>query len=324
MDIIAIWLSALNNDPVMIKWIVYVVAAIAGISFGLGIYFLLTGIYSPIRCELNKLKNMTTQAPKNNGFSVSLGVNLDKLNYIPFINKRFSGDKATTRLLIHAGIHSPNALKVYNAIKLVLLLVAILASGIFIQSSSDMSPLLKGYVGVSIIAVAFLLPAFALQKLAHRRIRVLRQNFPEALDLLVVCCEAGLGLLAAFQRVKDELAFTQPILSDEIGRVCSKVRAGVTMQQALQELSERTGLQDIKGLNSVIVQSLKLGTGVASAIRIYAIEYRDKRLQQAEENAAKLGVKMIFPMMCCIWPSFFIVAIGPAILKIMTVWDKAF
>ena len=173
-------------------------------------------------------------------------------------------------------------------------------------------------------SVARIYSAFVLQRIANRRMQELRKHFPDALDLLIVCCEAGLGLLEAFQRVNNELAFTQPRLSEEIGLVCSKVRVGVSMQQALQEFSDRTGLADIKGLNSVIVQSLRLGTGVASTIRIYAIEYRDKRLQQAEENAAKLGVKMIFPMMCCIWPSFFIVAVGPAVLKVMNVWDKAF
>ena len=96
------------------------------------------------------------------------------------------------------------------------------------------------------------------------------------------------------------------------------------MQEALHEFSERTGLEDIRGLNSVIVQSLRLGTGIAETLRVYSEEYRDKRLQAAEENAAKVGVKMVFPMMACIWPSFFIVAIGPAILKVMAVWDKAF
>ncbi|MEH6453809.1 MAG: type II secretion system F family protein, partial [Psychromonas sp.] len=160
--------------------------------------------------------------------------------------------------------------------------------------------------------------------LANSRMKTLRRFFPDALDLLVVCCESGLGLLESFQRVAKELEYAHPILGHELNLVCSKVRAGYSMQDALHEFSERTGLEDIRGLNSVIVQSLKLGTGIAATLRMYADEYRDKRLQEAEEQAAKLGVKMIFPMMFCIWPSFFIVAVGPAVLKVMAVWDKAF
>jgi Flp pilus assembly protein TadC len=195
---------------------------------------------------------------------------------------------------------------------------------VIVKLFPGLSPLVTIYVFACTIGLTYILPALILHKLAKKRMQSLRKFFPDALDLLIVCCEAGLGLLEAFQRVKSELEFVHPSLAHEIGLVCSKVRVGLSMQQALQEFSDRTGLEDIRGLNSVIVQSLKLGTGVAESIRIYAEEYRDKRLQAAEENAAKLGVKMIFPMMFCIWPSFFIVAIGPAVLKVMNVWEKAF
>ncbi len=318
-------LTTFINDPRIVEWLIYCVAAIAGITFALALYFLFSGIYSPIKAQLNKLSKQPSQhQAKDSDFSMSLEHDLDKLKHIPFISSSFSGDKETKKLLIHAGFHSQNALQIFNAIKLLLLLCAAVAATIFVKYSGGMSTMATGYVFAIIIGGAYLIPSIVLQRIANRRMKELRKHFPDALDLLIVCCEAGLGLLEAFQRVKNELAFTQPRLSEEIGLVCSKVRVGVSMQQALQEFSDRTGLDDIKGLNSVIVQSIKLGTGVASTIRIYAIEYRDKRLQQAEENAAKLGVKMIFPMMCCIWPSFFIVAIGPAILKVMNVWDKAF
>jgi len=325
MEYIQRLLGTFINDPNIVEWFIYLISAIAGVTLALALYFLFSGIYSPIRTQLNKLSHVSLgQQPKDNDFSTSLEHNLDKLKYIPFISNSFSGDKATKKLLIHAGFHSQNALKVFNAIKLILFLCAAVSAIVFAKYFSNMSPMVTAYIFAIIIGGAYLLPAFVLQRIANRRMQELRKHFPDALDLLIVCCEAGLGLLEAFQRVNNELAFTQPRLSEEIGLVCSKVRVGVSMQQALQEFSDRTGLADIKGLNSVIVQSLRLGTGVASTIRIYAIEYRDKRLQQAEENAAKLGVKMIFPMMCCIWPSFFIVAVGPAVLKVMNVWDKAF
>lgn len=317
-------LSSFITDQEMVKWVIYLVAATAGVTLAIACYYLFSGIYSPVRLQIDKLKKQPSTMNYNDGYSSTLEHNLDKLSNIPFIHSSFSGDKETKKLLIHAGFHSQNALKVFNAIKLMSLLLGIIISMIVVKIFGGLSLLVTVYVFASIMGLTYLLPALVLHKLANNRMQGMRKFFPDALDLLIVCCEAGLGLLEAFQRVKNEIEFVHPELAHEIGLVCSKVRVGLSMQQALQEFSDRTGLEDIKGLNSVIVQSLKLGTGVAESIRIYADEYRDKRLQAAEENAAKLGVKMIFPMMFCIWPSFFIVAIGPAVLKVMNVWDKAF
>jgi tight adherence protein C len=240
------------------------------------------------------------------------------------MQRQFAGDEKTKRLLIHAGFQSENALKIYNALKLTLVLLGIAISIIINQLFPDFSPLFSAYIFALIVGIAYLLPGLILTYLANSRMETLRRFFPDALDLIVVCCESGLGLLESFQRVGNELEFAHPELSRELNLVCSKVRVGYSMQEALHEFSERTGLEDIRGLNSVIVQSLKLGTGIADTLRVYADEYRDKRLQEAEEKAAKIGVKMVFPMMFCIWPSFFIVAVGPAVLKVMAVWDKAF
>ncbi|MCW8996756.1 MAG: type II secretion system F family protein, partial [Psychromonas sp.] len=238
-----------------------------------------------------------------------------------FTQRQFSGDKKTKRLLIHAGFQSENALKIYNALKLTLVLVAIAIAIIIIKFFPELSPLANAYIFLFVIGIAYLLPGLILTHLAKSRMQNLRRFFPDALDLLVVCCESGLGLLEALQRVGTELECAHPELSNELNLVCSKVRVGYSMQDALHEFSERTGLEDIRGLNSVIVQSLKLGTGIAATLRVYADEYRDKRLQEAEEKAAKIAVKMVFPMMVCIWPSFFIVAVGPAILKALAVFS---
>jgi tight adherence protein C len=317
-------LSSLIADQEMVKWVIYLVAASAGITLSIACYYLFTGIYSPIRMQLGKLIKQQSTINHQEEYSSTLEHNMNKLKYMPFIHSSFSGDKETRKLLIHAGYHSHDALKLFNAIKLLSLLVGIVISFIVVKLFAGLSFMVSIYIFAGIMGFTYILPSLILTKLAKNRMQELRKFFPDALDLLIVCCEAGLGLLEAFQRVKNELEFVHPELAHEIGLVCSKVRVGLSMQQALQEFSDRTGLDDVRGLNSVIVQSLKLGTGVAQAIRVYAEEYRDKRLQAAEENAAKLGVKMIFPMMFCIWPSFFIVAVGPAVLKVMNVWDKAF
>lgn len=323
MDYIQGLLSSFITDQTMVKWAIYLVAASAGITLAIACYYLFTSLYSPVRLQIDKLKKQSSLANYDDYYS-TLEHNLDKLKHIPFIHSSFAGDKKTRTLLIHAGFHSQNSLKLFNAIKLISLLLGIVISMVIVQLFSGLSPLVTLFIFSFIMGLTYILPALILHKLAKKRMQSLRKFFPDALDLLIVCCEAGLGLLESFQRVRNELEFVHPTLAHEIGLVCSKVRVGLSMQQALQEFSDRTGLEDIRGLNSVIVQSLKLGTGVAESIRVYSEEYRDKRLQAAEENAAKLGVKMIFPMMFCIWPSFFIVAIGPAVLKVMNVWEKAF
>ena len=117
----------------------------------------------------------------------------------------------------------------------------------------------------------------------------------------------------------DELAVSQPELAAELALVNAEIRAGVDRVQALKNLGNRTGLEDIRGLVSLLAQTLRFGTSIADTLRVYAEEFRDKRMQRAEEQAAKIGTKLIFPLVVCIFPSFFLVAIGPAILGVLEV-----
>jgi tight adherence protein C len=158
-------------------------------------------------------------------------------------------------------------------------------------------------------------PSYVLDRKIARRKRHLTNGFPDALDLLVVCTEAGLGLNAALQRVARELAASHPVLAEELVLVNAEIRAGVERVEALRNLAKRTGLEDIKGLVALLSQSLRFGTSIAETLRIYSEEFRDKRVQRAEEAAAKVGTKMIFPLVTCMFPGFFVVAVGPAVLK---------
>jgi hypothetical protein len=139
----------------------------------------------------------------------------------------------------------------------------------------------------------------------------------DALDLLVVCVESGLGLAAAIQRVADELGVSHPELAFELALVNAEIRVGVQREQALKNLADRTGLEDIRGLVGLLVQTMRFGTGVADALRVYSEEFRDKRTQKAEEQAAKMGTKLVFPLVLFMFPIFFIVAVGPAVLRII-------
>ena len=140
---------------------------------------------------------------------------------------------------------------------------------------------------------------------------------PDALDLFVVCVESGLGFNATVLRVAKELEVSHEELAKELDLVATQMRLGIDRSTALKGLATRTGLEEISGLVSLIDQSARFGTSIAETLRIYSEEFRDRRAQKAEEAAAKIGTKMIFPMVFCIWPSFFVVAIGPAVMMLI-------
>jgi tight adherence protein C len=161
-----------------------------------------------------------------------------------------------------------------------------------------------------------ILPSMWLDRKVARRHKLLRDGFPDALDLLTVCVESGLGLTQALQRVSDELDVSHPELAAEFAQVTAQMRAGVERESALRGLATRTGLDDIRGLVSLLAQTLRFGTGIADALRVYSEDFRDRRMQRAEEAAAKMGTKLIFPLVLCLFPSFFVVAVGPAVIRL--------
>ena len=171
-------------------------------------------------------------------------------------------------------------------------------------------------------ALGLLLPEYVLDRLIRQRERRLRRGFPDALDLLVVCTEAGLGLPAALQRVAEEMTVSYPDLAGELALVNAEIRAGVDRTVALQNLSKRTNLKDIRGLVVALSQSMRLGASIADTLRVYAEELRDKRMQKAEEEAAKIGTQMIFPLILCLFPSFFVVIVGPAVVGVLRALGK--
>ena len=147
----------------------------------------------------------------------------------------------------------------------------------------------------------------------------IRLALADALDLLVVSVEAGLGLDQALTRVGSELAFAYPDLSNELRLVNLELRAGKPRPEALRNLADRTGVDDLQSLVTMLIQTDKFGTSVAQALRVYSETLRTKRRQRAEEAAAKTGVKMVFPLVFCIFPAIWVVTIGPAAIKFIKV-----
>lgn len=216
-----------------------------------------------------------------------------------------------------AGFVSPNAMPVFYGVK-ALGALTLLALWML---SADMLPKLTTnqvvFYAVLCAFVGMMLPNFVLNRLIERRQRALRNAFPDALDLLIVCVESGLGLVASLQRVAGELQVSHPELAAEMARINAEMGAGMERDQALRNLADRTGLEDIRGLVGLLIQSMRFGTSIADALRVYSEEFRDKRMQRAEEVAATLGTKMIFPLIFCFFPSFFLIAVGPAVIRVM-------
>ena len=215
--------------------------------------------------------------------------------------------------LVNAGYRNEEALAVFFGIRVAstIIVFVLLATPIVFRPN-----LLLALGGA---ALFYILPGIVLARMAKRRQHRIRLSLADALDLLVVSVEAGLGLDQALQRVGDELAFAYPDLSEELRLVNLELRAGKPRVEALRNLGERTGVEDLSSLVAMLIQTDKFGTSVAQSLRVASETLRTKRRQRAEEAAAKTGVKMVFPLVFCIFPAIWVVTIGPAAIRFMTV-----
>ena len=165
-------------------------------------------------------------------------------------------------------------------------------------------------------AAGFYLPDLYLQRKTAARKRKIFEGFPDALDLMVVCVEAGMGLDAAIKRVGDEMVLKNKVLSDEFRILSLELRAGKSRADALRNLASRTDLEDVSSLVTLLIQTDRFGTRVGQALRVHSDAMRTKRYQRAEEMAAKLPVKIVLPLIFFIFPSLFVTIIGPAVITI--------
>lgn len=223
----------------------------------------------------------------------------------------------TTKRLISAGYRHQSALTVFYFWKLVL---ALGLGMIALYATTFFPTLTTLQIVMAAAGAAFagsIIPSHILDKRVAERKRRIINAFPDMLDMLVACSEAGLGLNSALQRVSREIEPSFPDLGEELELVNAEMVAGVERVKALRGLAERTNIDEIQGFVSMLSQSVRFGTGVAETLRIYAEDFRDKRMQKAEELAAKVGTKLLFPLVMCFFPSFFLVAVGPAAIAIM-------
>jgi tight adherence protein C len=219
------------------------------------------------------------------------------------------------RRLIRAGIRNPGALKMLYGAKLILGLVLPIAAG-FALVASPLGAERKALAVMGALAVGFFGPNEYVRMRARRRQRAIRRGLPNALDLLVVCVESGLGLDQAIMQVAKELENAHPEISQEFTLVNLELRAGKRRLEALRNLADRSAVDELKKLVAVLIQADRFGTGIAQSLRGHSDYMRVQARQTAEEKAAKLGVKLVFPIFFCILPSLFVVTVGPVMVRI--------
>jgi tight adherence protein C len=224
------------------------------------------------------------------------------------------GEMGKIRLrLTQAGYRNPEAVAVFFGARIAV------AIGAFLLFATPLILRPNVMMGLGGSFLGYVLPGIILARRARARQHRMQLGLADALDLLVVSVEAGLGLDQALLRVGDELQTAHPDLADELKLVNLELRAGKARAEALRNLGERTGLEDVMSLVTVLVQTDKFGTSVAQSLRVHSDVLRTKRRQRAEEAAAKTGVKMVFPLVFCIFPAIWVVTIGPAAIKFVQV-----
>jgi tight adherence protein C len=226
-------------------------------------------------------------------------------------------DVSKTRAwLIQAGYRSPQHVTIYRGLRVLFAALGFLSVFLFTGFNS---PLLL----LGMLAFGFFLPRFMLKKKLEERQRRIRLGLPDGLDLTVICVEAGLSLDQAMMRVGNDLSYAHPELSAEFHLFDLETRAGKPRVEALRNLADRTGVDDIRSLVSTLIQTDRFGTSVAQALRVHSDSLRTERRQRAEEQAAKTTVKMIIPLVLFVMPSLIFVTVGPAVIQLLHIFAPA-
>jgi tight adherence protein C len=239
-----------------------------------------------------------------------------RLKRIPGVPKSPKEMGRLRRQLARAGYTSVTAMLVYA-------LATVATPLIFAAAALSLVGIGKGLIlGACAAAIGYLLPGLVLGRLTERRKREIREGLPDALDLFIVCVEAGCGLDQAIVKASDELGLTYPALTYELRLITTEIRAGKTRMEAFKNFATRTQVDDVQSLVTLLVQTDKFGTSIAQALRTHAETSRTKRRQSAEERAGKIGVKLVFPLVLFLFPALYIVILGPAVISFVRVFGN--
>jgi tight adherence protein C len=297
------------------------------ISLGmLGAYWLL---YKPQSATTERLKRLRGNAPTATAAAISFdegsrGAELAERLASPLMRlapPSAAEAKKLQKQLMQAGFRSETAPIIYRGIQLATLfgfpgVVAVICVLLAKPLDSVLLWLLSAFV------IGFFLPRYVLKRVINSRKQRVRWGLADALDLMVISVEAGLGLNAAMMKVSSELNKVHPDISEEFELANLEIRVGRDREEALRNLAERTGVDDLHSLVAMLIQTDRFGTSVARAIRVFSDSLRTKRRQRAEQAAQKAAVKLLFPLACFLFPTLFIALMGPAVLQLIDTFGK--
>lgn len=303
--------------PVQIAYLAVIFITVAGAAFGV----MRALAPRPTKTRLDQVAagNSASQQKAGAGWERTM-VNLaGPLAKLALPSEGWETSVLRTRFM-HAGYHARSVPMVYFAAKagLALILPAIFLLYVGI-GRLELSTNAALFALLSLAAFGYYLPNLVLARLVSQRKRELFESFPDAIDLMTVCVEAGLGLDAAMVRVAEEMRLRSKALANELHLVSLELRAGRTREQALRNLAMRTGVEEVEALVSMLVQADRFGTSVAASLRVHSDTLRTTRQLRAEEAAAKIALKLLFPLIFFIFPSLLLVLMGPAFINIYRV-----
>jgi len=260
-----------------------------------------------------RLRNLTGPQPatlvKQQSLAPTIAPALQRIaTLIPKSAKEMS---RIQKRLAHGGYHGLTPAIVYTASEIAL---PIVFGGIAFLLVHGVA---KVIVAIFAAMVGYALPGMALRRMINTRKKSITNGLPDALDLFIVCLEAGSALDQAILKTSQDLDVPYPPLAEELRMITTEMRAGKPRLEAFKNFSERTGVDDVRALVSMLVQSDRFGTSIAQALRTHADVSRTKRRQRAEERAAKIGVKMVFPLVFCLFPAFSVVTLGPGVVQLI-------
>jgi tight adherence protein C len=320
-------LQQISNIPILIAALAFIVTFL--LSIGILQYIRLNAKRHDLKEKIQQGGEIIEVIGKHKASTDSdTGMRSRFLKFLDLLGQRVVSDKSadypTRRLrFIRAGIHRNNFPAIFWGTKCfiaICFLVCFLMLRLTFFKIFDFNITLG--LALLIALMGFYLPDIWLRIKIDRRKAKMFDGLPDALDLLVVCVEAGMGLDAAINRSADELQLTNKVLSDELKLLNAELRAGQSRQNALRNLAVRTDLEDLNSLVTLLIQADKFGTSVSRALRVYSDTFRTKRYQKAEETAAKIPVKLVFPCILFIFPSLFVAILGPALLRVYDLFLK--
>jgi tight adherence protein C len=313
----------LANDAARIALLVLLFLAVAVVVYGLAATF---GERQEMRERLAGSGSASAQADGTSpaglrahdarGAWVKLVTAIEKAG-IPLVDTK---DATIRSRLVAAGYPQEYAPRVYTLIRLVMVLgLPLAALGLMWASGSSPSLTRLYFVGAGAALLGLYLPNLWVKARAERRQREIINGFPDALDLMLVCVEAGLGLESAFSRVGMEMTRSHPLLAEQLGTVVLELRAGRSQEDALRRMADRAGADEIRAFATLLIQSHKLGSSIAQTLRTYAGEMRERRRMRAEEKAHRLPVLLSIPLVTCMLPVMIGVLMLPAVIRTIRV-----